>query len=906
MRAGRRWPTAVRTGLLCAVALLLVVLSAGGARAQQEAPPPRPDKAGTLLLGLIVDGDEVDVVDVWFDGSQFWLPLESFARLCRCRLETGASRVRILTPLGEQQLSGDEDLVLREGTRFVAERALAQRLAVTLRYEPSLMALLVDLPWLRLQPGSTDGRRNGAEPIDMRPPAASLGAVSSQLHYARQGSAASAWGTARLIGRAGGGVWRLRYQEGAGTALNEYLWGRQFARGGLLGVGYQRVAVHPLLGSLELTGAQLGWTNQPLDLFPARPEEGSLLPRQLRTRTDIVGPGIPAGIAVLRVNDRPVAAQTIPLDGVYRFDDVPLNPSQFNRIEVFVYDRHDLQVPALIRDHSRRASETMLPAGALVTLAGAGAHGNLLDAQLGERPPVGFFQLRYGLVDAVTVEAAGALQQTGASLAAGAIARLGRSLVASVAGAYNAGRLGYAAEVEGERGPWRLQASSRLRWLTAAALAPEPLPDSDQRFELSHRWRAAGLEIGLVGRLHAGSGGDVRFLLPTLSWNPAYRVFLLARPDLDGAYRFDASWGPAARWRLGFSHSRGATTLDASWAATDRLRLSAFAQTRGADGQRAALLLGWSSGASGGVGLTAGPLWTNGRPGAIARFHVEILPGVLLAAQYESDTLAGVAGGRREHRVSLDLATSLAFAGRRLIPSRQSALRLQTGGVGGRLVVQGGYPIAPERLAGIMLRIDGRTAVATEAGGRFLIPALPPGVYRLSLDPAGLPIELTPERDSLVVQVAAGAVTRVQFTLRVEFGIAGRVEIAGERLAGVRVDLLDADGRVAATTRTDRFGLYRFDNVPVGSWRVRLSPANAPEQSIRWPERAVLVRDDFVFGQDLVLELPGTTGGERLRERIEAAAQAAAAAFAARVRGLGQELARWIPGGGAAVSMGVD
>lgn len=148
-----------------------------------------------------------------------------------------------------------------------------------------------------------------------------------------------------------------------------------------------------------------------------------------------------------------------------------------------------------------------------------------------------------------------------------------------------------------------------------------------------------------------------------------------------------------------------------------------------------------------------------------------------------------------------------------------------------------------------------RRSVRTETGGTFFLGHLAPGLYRVTLDVENLPIELVPERVSFVVEVAAAAVTRVDFTVRPEFGLAGRIRTAaGADAPGVEVEVLDGEGRRLRSVRADRFGLFRVDGLPIGFYTLRIASASLPglpEEDL--PVRSVEIRDDFLFDQDLTL-----------------------------------------------------
>lgn len=94
--------------------------------------------------------------------------------------------------------------------------------------------------------------------------------------------------------------------------------------------------------------------------------------------------------------------------------------------------------------------------------------------------------------------------------------------------------------------------------------------------------------------------------------------------------------------------------------------------------------------------------------------------------------------------------------------------------------------------------------------------------------------------------MAAAAVTRLDFVVRPEFGIAGRVTgAAGQVLAGLTVELFDAEEQRVKTAVTDPFGLYRIDGLPIGRYTLRLAPASLPEPGVEPPSRPLEIRLGF-------------------------------------------------------------
>ena len=282
------------------------------------------------------------------------------------------------------------------------------------------------------------------------------------------------------------GRWRLRYPDDFddNRRLEEYAWVRKLGIGYLL-LGRQRVSLHPLLGSFELTGVQYAFSNEPLSEVVDDPGVDVLIPRGLQPSRTFAGTDPPGGIAELYINDRFIASVTVQLDGRYEFVDVPL-PSQLSaRIETRVYDRFDRATPAAIREQRIGLSQFLLDQGRMTQLGGIGVAGNWIDGVLFDDAspaseadqPAGFYQLRYGISPRLTAEAL--VQQTDerTRLLAGLVAQVTDVTTASVAVSTSGGSVGYDLGVAVQGTKWRLSLASGFRhWRTSVDHASFVLP----------------------------------------------------------------------------------------------------------------------------------------------------------------------------------------------------------------------------------------------------------------------------------------------------------------------------------------------------------------------------------------------------------------------------------------------
>ena len=198
--------------------------------------------------------------------------------------------------------------------------------------------------------------------------------------------------------------------------------------------------------------------------------------------------------------------------------------------------------------------------------------------------------------------------------------------------------------------------------------------------------------------------------------------------------------------------------------------------------------------------------------------------------------------------VQLRLTVDFSRTGGRWVPASHAATNSTTGAIAGRLELPPGSTLR-DPLTEMTILVNGRPRSVPSRDGRFHLGGLRPGTYRVRLDHESLPIELVPDGESLWVKVAHGAVTQVDFSAALQFGVAGRlVRADGSFVPHAKLRILDEDGN-ATTLYTDQFGLYRADGLKPGAFEVEfLDRDGARSASARFD-----IVDDFLLGVDLTV-----------------------------------------------------
>ncbi len=796
-----------------------------------------------LLVGVVVNGRELDAVDIYREGDLLWLPVEPLAPMVDAELtELDDGAVALDTPLGRAVVPAS-DLREIDRRRTVERAVLEQHLASTIRFDEREFALVLTVPWR----AGADRPAAPAGPVapptpDVRAPRTTLSTIQLDLSATDQDDDRRYSSSAVLGGRIAGGWWRVRHRSDleGDDEFREYAWLRPVGDRALLQLGHQLVRLHPLLPGLELTGAQAAWTNRDLARYRRTSYPGELLPRNATPIRSFRGPAPPGGVAELRVDGILVDRQVVGLTGTYEFLDVPLDARQAT-VEVRVFERGNPVTPVDIRVEEIGVSSLLLDDGAFALTAGAGAEGN--PANQGTEGGAGLLGYRLGLDPRTTLELGAQHSDDRTVGTAGMVRELTPGLViAAAAGVTDGGALGSELELDGRFDRWWLR--TRSRWRDAGYDDDDDRVDTwDHRGDLRYRASDA-LEVGLAGRTARTAGDRIEYLAPTVWWRPTHTLSLRGRPSSDGQYQADLRWTPTRRLELTVS-SLDRTFTSLAYRPSAAWRLVLEAETGGGRPDIWSAFATWAGASRWRPSVTAGPRVSQGELGYRLRASAAVGGGLYAVVQVDDDPTFGVLSGAGGVRVFAALSADLALVGGRLAAARTGAVRDDRGGIAGRIEVPDS--VGRIDLGEVSILLDGYPTARATAGGTFFVGDLPAGIYRVALDAEGLPIELVPAGGPLVVEVAEAAVTRVTLPVRLELGIAGRVVgPAGDPLAGLALEVV-ADGRVIARGDTDRFGLYRIDGIPPGSYEVRLSPGQTFTGS-----REVVVVDDYLFGQDLV------------------------------------------------------
>ncbi|MBV6625200.1 MAG: carboxypeptidase regulatory-like domain-containing protein [Rivularia sp. (in: Bacteria)] len=818
-----------------------------------------------FLVGIMINGREVGTLDIIEENNTLLIPLETLGELGGFSIKRTKNGIEAKTPLGVVNFSPN---VLKQinGLSYVSKEILQKKLDINLELNTADLTLLADLPW---RGGSRQPRPNAQLKPDFLAPSTGLSSLRQELTLDTSSLGTDLRSSTLLGGRLAGGTWRVRLNNNFEDQpnLSEYFFykrSNQFR----YQIGRQRLGLHPLLNGLDLTGLQFGYSNLPARSFGLSSSASEILPRRSRPVQTFRGQVPPASVVRLRIGGVIVAEQQVGFNGIYEFIDIRLPVGQTNEVELLVFDRNNLRSPIDIRTVRINSSDLLLPAGGNVQLGGLGFSGNLIQDSLfsdfnsnSDGDLVGFYQLRQGLSNDLTFESSLQAVPNSFQGQAGLVWRLANPVIlsASVGSSFN--EVGYVANLDVDFDKLEINANSQS---LPEGYRTGNKQSSRERFNhsLELRYRFGNkFNMGFIARSRKDGNDDSSdYILPTFSARPFSKLSLNGRPDIYGRYLFNAFFRPNQDTRLSFNTYGDSYISDLRYSLNRNYQLSFGSEFgRNAD-PRYSVGLSHNASKFSDLSWNVGLAYSDGDIGPTAGASMRLLPGLFARLNYQAiPSRGGSFSGFDDGRLSLSLTSDMSVARGRFTPARYSGISKERGAISGKLAVKGeneGFDLSNSIVRIYDTRNKSIGSTKTDSNGNFFVGNLPEGVYVVELEPEELPIELAVSKTSLVAEVAPNGVTRVDFPVRTEYGVAGKVtDASGQPLKEVRIELLTSTGARALSGTTDQFGLYRLDGVPVGKYTLRVSPQDALNSNNTLPKRQVVIKNKFVYNQNLQLPI---------------------------------------------------
>jgi len=841
-----------RFSRIAALAFSAFVVSTTATFAQDDGREELDD--GLALLGIFVGTNERDAVDVLFEDGKFFLPAEETFTAINTRLREEPDGAFVDTPIGSIEIAPDALRQFEDAT-FIGEDFLIETLSTPVSFDIENYAVVLKPPWDPDDPLKSDGNEATEIEPDVVPPIIGMTSAHGDIFttYSDSDDEIGVSSQLEVNGHAFGGVWRLRY---AGTLddheLTDYAWLREVTDSIWTLIGRQQIGIHPLVDVVDMTGAQVAYSNRVETFEQIEDVNGVLLDRGGGSGRRFFGEGPAGGRVELVIDGIVVAESIIGVNGSY-FVESPLLGQRRSEIEVRIFEPlSGNQVESI--DVAITANNFLAPKGSFNIVAGAGVEGGILQDDENSGELTGFARARYAPLDDVTVEAAAAYTpDNGLSGAAGVAVQLGKAGTAYVgAGIDEDGSKSFEAFYYNAYKKATLSARSRYQENDPLEALDEDSTDETQEVhdhfaQLSYEY-SRRLQFGLIARYNL----DATYVLPFAIWRPRDKLRLSARPNSEGEYRLEARAEPFRDVTLqafyeGDGFARISYDFDTEFAGTTELSFETnyredddqFGVALGLHGEHIfSLPVAWrlraerdESSSAGSVGL-----------------RTELRPGVSL---YADGGIRYFQSGGRETFGSLGLSFDVGFANSSIAAAPRRATNPRLGRLAGRIKVPEGVEVTGEELEGSRIIVDGRALGRVDSDGSYWLPRVPTGIHSVQLEADKLPIDLVIDSKAINAKIAAGAVTPVDFELAVEVGTAGRIRGPdGEPVTNVPLQFLNAEGEVVSRARSNQFGLYRADGLRPGTYTLKALDI--------WEgaTRTVEIGTEYLFGTDLTVDKP--------------------------------------------------
>jgi len=838
---GKRLPSRI----VRALSLVILLCGAGFAIANDDDDGRAELDDGLALLGIFVGAEEKDATDVYLEDGKFLLPSEATFNAINTRVRNEDNGTFLDTPIGSIEIPA-ASLRTIDGVDFITEDFLDETLNVPVRFDVEYYAIVLEPPWGSDEIITADATPEVEIEPDVVPPIIGMNSIHGDV-FTTYSDAADEIGVStnlELNGHAFGGVWQFGLSGNLDSQnVVSYAWLREITDNIWTLVGRQQSGVHPLVNVVDMTGAQVAYSNQADAFEQIEDLNGILLNRDTGSGRTYIGEGPPGGRVQLIVDNLVVAEAIIGVDGIYEIES-PLLDQRRNDVEVRVFEAlSNNQVDSIRTTVS--VNNFLAPKGSFNIVAGAGTEGSIFDDNKSEGA-TGFARARYAPLDDVTVEAAVTYDpEDGASGVVGAAVGLGKYGTAYAAAALrDDGQKAfeglYFVEFK------KLSLSARLNYREDND-AEEDEPDTIENHFIEATYDySKNLRFGAVARRNM----EATFVLPFVSWRVAEGLSFSARPNQEGKYRLEARAEPFKDISLqvfyeasGFA--RVSYDFETELTGESELSFEAIYDDElgfavGLQGQRLYdIPLFWQ---------LRGEHRANNSTASVGLRH-ELRPGISLFA---NGGLRRFNAGGSELFGSFGLTFDLGLARDSFTAAPRQANNPRFGKIAGRVAVPEGFELQDEDLEGAQIIINEQPAGSVEKDGTFWLPRVPKGVSAVRLEASKLPIDLVVDTDVVFAKITPGAVTPIDFDLAVEVGTAGRIiGPDGEPVEGVPLQMLNSEGVVVSRARSNQFGLFRMDGLRPGKYV--LEALDIWEGASREVEIGV----EYVFGTDLNVSKSG-------------------------------------------------
>lgn len=808
-----------------------------------------PDKTGEFIVfpvGLNLGKRNVNpsvLVRGKEDGSQAinfenWLiPYDTIIQALKLNVTTlpdGQLELRspgVVTRIDPKKLRTDPELGL-----VLAVQDLQTLFGVTAKFDINEYAIVLDVPWVNQSSGQlveieTPIQLEGLPKVT--PVKFNIAAIEQKVNASGGETRSTSYrGDLIAVGSVFGGSWFLRTNQP--NLEDQQTWNiaeAQFLRQ----TNYTDyfVGSQPSFWRSQGTGNYWGLTYiQRQGFTPPQPFSGGFVDPRQRLQAAVIGRTISGkaepGTLVRLVQgfgERAIAEILVDSSGIYRFDNIKSDNQFFSsNYRVLLYPQGRLTAQPEIREAAFSSVPGQLPAGASALIVSSGLQREFLENQslLGNFSDFrGGIAGRWGLSENLTVGLGGIYDESPKALAelfyrpANLPLQVAVSALTGNEWDVNADiRYDPSTSLSAAFTSDRFSNRFNLNWRVFPSLSLFTLTDSRDATSGGVQINLSGKDIFTFARVSFDSKERLR-------WNLQQRLGkleLIQRGNEIGTlseltYKLSTnSWldsGNTLLLSYETSNQNGSDNLlNLGW----RYR----SENRAIDGNyRWEVQLGYGVGSQG--------------EGIIAALGTTVLPGLLVRGRYQ-----GVSLTNEQATFSVDLVSGLGLQQGITPGDRRSEYFRTQGGLliqpffdgnnnGKRDAGEKVYVKNPE----FLLTINNRSIKSFQPdirGDDRILLRMPPGTYRLDLDPAGFPPDWQATVEALAIDVVAGSYTPVVIPLIRTYTRSGVVTDAqGKAVAGARVEAIQQEPKTRRFSITNGAGVYYLEGLPQGNYTLEIN-----------------------------------------------------------------------------------
>jgi len=784
------------------------------------------------VMPLIINGLQSETlveVATSSDQQDHYVKLDDFVQALGLQMVEEDQQYTIDTPIGTAWIAKDNSRIVNDYW-VVDINHLSEVLAMDIEVDPSSFAIRISSLWLTsLQTRPQVDIRPGDDPItpDINSSDNSLSYLRSEYFFRHQNSQTTKYSETEAGGRLLSGAWHLTardYLDGD-LYLEDYTWIKTRDNSRLM-IGNHVVSLNPLIESTDFTGVQFAWANQGIQPFLRNIRSRQLINDANGSVRSFSGQGVPGGLVELRIEGVKLATTLTRLDGRYEFNDVEIPAGTYVQTEAWIYKPNESGVPHRIEDLSRFNSNRNLANNTWLVQGGLGLDGNLVEQDNLEQ--AGYLRSQYTFNQHLTINSIiQSIDGSDVSLL-GVSGYWGHIGYWELDTAFMGSQQAWRVETHNMHGNWVFRGGAQHRpdgWIDEGIVARD-----DQYAELMYNGNRK-LQVSLISRRIENENDDISYTLPAATWRPHTRVTLQARPDYNGDYVYRGHWKINHNQQLNLFSDPNENALLWNYRINSQQQVNVQHQHRDDDVVRSSVIyhhfsrgiqsLGWS------VGLIAGKYDV----GYLAQADYEFIPGLKVRGQVIKDPIGSSAGEMADTVYGLNVVGSFNVNRGQLTRGQQYRVLNNTGTISGRIISD--TENIDHDFSGLWILLNGQRQTKTEKGGQFSVQNLDPGIYQVTLDLAGLPLELAPVKEQFWVEVAANANSALAFELQLMLGISGQLFAdSGLAIIDEVYQITDSDGQPVKHGKTNRFGQFRSDGLPPGRYTITTSQGACAKLSL--------------------------------------------------------------------------